>query len=83
MAAPMSKPTVERDREALNGWLALVLVVLLFIAAVAVFISTGSIDGDADPAAVGRRILSALLMFGFAFFCCFGFSRCSRTRRAC
>jgi len=73
MAAPMSKPTVERDREALNGWLALVLVVLLFIAAVAVFISTGSIDGDADPAAVGRRILSALLMFGFAFFCCFGF----------
>ena len=73
MAAPMSKPTAERDREALNGWLALVLVVLLFIAAVAVFISIASVDGDENPAAVGWRIISALLMFGFGLFCCFGF----------
>jgi regulator of protease activity HflC (stomatin/prohibitin superfamily) len=69
----MSKPTVERDREALNGWLALVLVVLWFIAALAVFVSTASIDGDADPAAVGWRIISALLMLGLGIFCCFGF----------
>jgi regulator of protease activity HflC (stomatin/prohibitin superfamily) len=57
----------------LNGWLALVLVVLWFIAAIAVFISVGTIDGDAEPARAGLRILSALLMLGFGIFCCFGF----------
>lgn len=73
MAAPLSKPTDERERDALNGWLALVLVVLWFIAAVAVFISTGSIDADSDPGAVALRIVSAVLMFLFGLFCCFGF----------
>ncbi len=41
MAAPQSKPTAERERQALNGWLALLLVVLWFVAAIALFISTG------------------------------------------
>jgi len=69
----MSKPTVERDRAVLNGWLALVLVVLWFIAAVAVFLSAVALGPDADPAAVGWRIVSAFLMLLFGLFCCFGF----------
>jgi regulator of protease activity HflC (stomatin/prohibitin superfamily) len=69
----MSKPTGEREREALNGWLALLLVVLWFIAALAVFLSVGALDGDAEPARVAVRIISAVLMFGFGLFCCFGF----------
>src|SRR6185436_1975395 len=73
MAAPMSKPTAERDREALNGWLALVLVVLWFIAAIAVFLSTATIDADTDPGAVFMRVLSGLLMVVFGVFCSFGF----------
>ena len=73
MPAPLSKPTAERDREALNGWLALGLVVLWFIAAVAVFLSAVALGPGADPAAVGWRIISALLMLGFGIFCFFGF----------
>ena len=73
MAAPPSKPTAERDREALNGWLALVLVVLWFIAAIAVFLSTATIDADTDPGAVFMRVLSGLLMVVFGVFCSFGF----------
>jgi len=69
----MSRLSSEREREALNGWLALVLVVLWFIAVVAVFISVGAIDGDSEPARAGFRILSAVLMFFFGLFCCFGF----------
>ncbi|HEX7235738.1 MAG TPA: SPFH domain-containing protein [Gammaproteobacteria bacterium] len=67
------KHTVERERHALSGWLALVLVVLWFIAAIAVFLSIGGIDGDAEPARVGLRVLGALLMFALGIFCCFGF----------
>ena len=55
MAAPQLKHTVERDRQALNGWLALALVVLWFIAAVALFISTAEPDPPAtlSPPAIG------------------------------
>ena len=35
MVVPQSQHTVERERQALNGWLALALVVLWFIAAIA------------------------------------------------
>jgi regulator of protease activity HflC (stomatin/prohibitin superfamily) len=73
MAAPQSKPTGERERQALNGWLALVLVVLWFIVAVAVFISIGSIDADVDPGAVGLRVVGTLLMVAIGIFSCFGF----------
>ena len=73
MAAPQSKPTGERERQALNGWLALVLVVLWFIVAVAVFLSVGSIDGDAQSAAAALRVLASLLMFSLGIFLCFGF----------
>jgi regulator of protease activity HflC (stomatin/prohibitin superfamily) len=75
MAAPQSKPTVERERHALNGWLALLLVVLWFSAAVALFISTviAAESGAISDAAVVIRMLSAFLMAGLGLFACFGF----------
>jgi regulator of protease activity HflC (stomatin/prohibitin superfamily) len=73
MAAPQSTSTVERERNALNGWLALLLVVLWFIAAVAVFVSVATIDGDTEPGRAVLRILSAALMVGLGVFMCFGF----------
>jgi regulator of protease activity HflC (stomatin/prohibitin superfamily) len=75
MAAPQSKPTVERERHALNGWLALLLVFLWFVAAVALFISTAvAAEAGAIPdAAIGIRMFSAFLMAGLGFFACFGF----------
>src|SRR5438128_7109187 len=73
MAAPLSKPTPERERQALSGWLALALVVLWFILAVAVFASIGSIDADVDPGAVGLRVVAGVLMVAIGFFSCFGF----------
>ena len=86
MAAPQLKHTVERERQALNGWLALVLVVLWFIAAVAVFVSTGA---AADEDAFRQR-LPALRIWAAplhdrrsAYSCASASSRCSRTRRAC
>jgi regulator of protease activity HflC (stomatin/prohibitin superfamily) len=74
MAAPQSKPTVELERRALNGWLALFLVVLWFIAAVAVLNSGEVLDEGFerdDPNPI--RVLSALLMVGVGSFLCFGF----------
>jgi regulator of protease activity HflC (stomatin/prohibitin superfamily) len=74
MAAPQSKLTFERERSALNGWLALVLVVLWFIAAVAFFIATiGQIDGPPEPAWFIPRIVTFVLMLGLGVFSCFGF----------
>jgi len=71
MAAPQMKHTVERERQGLNGWLALVLVVLWFIATVAMFASAGPPNEDFvdDPV----RILYALLMLPVGIFLCFGF----------
>lgn len=71
MAASRSFATSERQRRALNGWAALVLVVLWFIAAVALFLSAGDIDGAAGQP--GPRILGALSMIAFGVFLCFGF----------
>jgi len=75
MAAPLSKPTVERERLALNGWLALVLIILWFVAAVAVFFSIGppSFDAGMAPAAIVPRALAGPLMVGLGVFACFGF----------
>ena len=75
MAAPQLRHTVERDREALNGWLALALVALWFVAAIALFISTVvAADGGAlSDAALASRLLSAFLMAGLGVFLCFGF----------
>ncbi|HJR71875.1 MAG TPA: SPFH domain-containing protein [Gammaproteobacteria bacterium] len=73
MAAPYSKPTAERERQPLNGWLALLLVVLWFVAAVALFVSTAAQLDDAVPPVAAARILGAFLMVGLGIFLCFGF----------
>jgi regulator of protease activity HflC (stomatin/prohibitin superfamily) len=57
----------------LNGWLALLLVVLWFVAAVALFISTAAQLDDAVPPFAAARILGAFLMVGLGIFLCFGF----------
>jgi len=73
MATPRAKLTVELERHTLGGWLMLAIVVLWFIAAVAVFASVNSIDGDSEPARVALRIFGALLMSAIGVFACFGF----------
>ena len=75
MAAPYSTHSVERERHALNGWLALALVVLWLIAAVAVMVATGAaLNEDAlTPLAAGLRIWGAILMIALGVFACFGF----------
>jgi regulator of protease activity HflC (stomatin/prohibitin superfamily) len=72
MAAPQLKHTVERDRKPLNGWLALLLVALWFIAAVAVFASAGSPDENFENGNP-LRIVEGLLMVPVGIFLCFGF----------
>jgi regulator of protease activity HflC (stomatin/prohibitin superfamily) len=75
MAAPQLKHTIERERQALSGWLALVLVVLWFIIAVAVLQSSGPPAAQAaltQQAAV-VRVMGGLLMMGLGIFACFGF----------
>ena len=75
MAAPQSKPTVERERHALNGWLALAILVVWFLAAGALFISTpiAAQNGTLSDGAIVVRMLSAFLMAGLGVFACFGF----------
>ena len=75
MAAPQLKHTVERERQALNGWLALGLLVLWFVLAVALFLSMGDPQApDAlPPAAIALRVFGALLMVALGIFSCFGF----------
>jgi regulator of protease activity HflC (stomatin/prohibitin superfamily) len=72
MAAPQLKHTVERDRRPLNGWLALALVVLWFIAMVAVFASAGPPDESFENGSP-LRIVAGLLMLPVGIFLCFGF----------
>ena len=75
MAAPHSNPTVELERQALNGWFALLLLVLWFVAAIALLVSTGvAAEGDAiSDGAAAFRTLGGVLMIGLGFFFCFGF----------
>jgi len=70
MAAPQMKHTVELERHALNGWAALALVVLWFIAVVAVFLSAGPNEDSVNEPV---RVLYALLMLPVGIFWCFGF----------
>jgi regulator of protease activity HflC (stomatin/prohibitin superfamily) len=75
MAAPQLRRTVELERRALNGWVALLLLVVWLIAALALFISTaeGSAEGALADEATGVGIIGAMLMFGLGVFACFGF----------
>jgi regulator of protease activity HflC (stomatin/prohibitin superfamily) len=75
MAAPQSRPTAERERQALNGWLALVLVVLWFVVALAILGSIGpaAAEGDVQPSAIVARAVGGALMIALGIFSCFGF----------
>jgi len=75
MAAPHSTHSEEQERHAAGGWLVLVLIVLWFIAALAVFGSVGAAaaEGGLSPAQVGLRVWAGLFMIGFGVFLCFGF----------
>src|SRR5688572_13047601 len=75
MAAPRTESTVERERQALNGWLALLLVVAWFVAGLAVIVSVGPAapEGALSPEAAGWRIFTGVLMIGLGVFACFGF----------
>jgi regulator of protease activity HflC (stomatin/prohibitin superfamily) len=67
--------TSELERRAWNGWLMLALIVLWFVAAVAVMASTGAAanEGAISPLATGLRVWAAILMIGLGVFACFGF----------
>lgn len=69
MAAHRSSATMERERRAWNGWLALLFVILWFVAAVASFFAGGELP---EEEAVGR-VFATLAMVGFGVFLCFGF----------
>jgi regulator of protease activity HflC (stomatin/prohibitin superfamily) len=75
MAAPHSTHSEEQERHAAGGWLALVLIVVWFIAALAVFGSVGAAaaEGGLSPGQVGLRVWAGLFMIGFGVFLCFGF----------
>jgi regulator of protease activity HflC (stomatin/prohibitin superfamily) len=74
MATPNSTHTVEQERRAVGGWLALALLVLWFAAAVASFVSAGAPDaGGVLPPAAGLRVVAGLAMLGVGIFLCFGF----------
>jgi regulator of protease activity HflC (stomatin/prohibitin superfamily) len=76
MAAPHAQPTVELHREALNGWLALALVILWFPAAIALFLTTAAALSTGAPISDGAaavRIIGAILMIPVGIFVCFGF----------
>src|SRR5688572_13828459 len=75
MAAPDSLRTTVLERRAWNGWPALALVVLWFIAAIALFISTGvAAEGGAiSDGAAALRVVGAALMVALGIFLGFGF----------
>jgi regulator of protease activity HflC (stomatin/prohibitin superfamily) len=75
MAAPQMKHTVENERHPLSGWLALVIVVLWFVAAVALLISVpaAAAQDAITPVAGAVRVFSAVLMVALGIFSCFGF----------
>src|SRR5262245_15622839 len=75
MAAPQMKHTVERERHPLSGWLALVIVVLWFVAAVALLLSTigAAAQGQIAPPEAVARVLGAAFMIALGIFSCFGF----------
>ena len=76
MAAPHAQPTVELHREALNGWLALAILILWFPAALALFfitVATLATGGAISEGAAAVRIIGAILMIPLGIFLCFGF----------
>jgi regulator of protease activity HflC (stomatin/prohibitin superfamily) len=75
MTTPQSKPTRELQCHAANGWLALALVLLWFLAALAVEVVTVAAMSSATvaPGALAMRLVLGGLMFAVGVFLCFGF----------
>jgi regulator of protease activity HflC (stomatin/prohibitin superfamily) len=75
MAAPHAQPTAELHREAVNGWLALALVIMWFLAAIALFAATviAASNGALSDGAAAVRVIGILLMIPLGIFMCFGF----------
>ena len=75
MVAPNARPSIELERQPLNGWAALTFVILWFIATVAFFISTlqAAENGSLPPPDVAQRMLAGMLMLGLGIFFCCGF----------
>jgi regulator of protease activity HflC (stomatin/prohibitin superfamily) len=75
MASQRSGYTVERERRALSGWLALGFLVLWAIAAAALFISTAEAvsEGALVPEVAAVRFIGVLLLLALGVFSCFGF----------
>lgn len=75
MASPNSQRSLELERQPLNGWTALVLVVLWFLLALTVIGTTisGAAEGALPPPDVAFRILTGALMIGFGIFLSCGF----------
>ncbi|MGQ0428951.1 MAG: SPFH domain-containing protein [Gammaproteobacteria bacterium] len=74
MAATRSLATTEREREAWNGWVVLFLVVLWFVAAVALLVSIPqAVAAARAPDVIGIRVIGTLLMIGTGVFLSCGF----------
>ena len=75
MVAPNARPSIELERQPLNGWAALTFVILWFIATVAFFISTlqAAENGSLPPPDIAQRMLAGMLMLGLGIFFCCGF----------
>jgi regulator of protease activity HflC (stomatin/prohibitin superfamily) len=75
MASPNAQRSIERERQPLNGWAALVFVILWFLAAAVLLVSTipGAADGSIPPADVAFRMLSGVIMIVLGVFFASGF----------
>ena len=75
MASRTEHITTERERRPLNGWAALVFVILWFIATAVFFASTvqALADGSVPPPDALLRIFTGILMSAFGIFLCCGF----------
>ncbi len=75
MATPKMNHTVERERQAVNGWLALLILILWLPLSLVVFATLGppSIEAGMSPAVILPRVLGSILMIAGGVFACFGF----------
>jgi len=75
MASPNAQRSLELERQPLNGWAALVFLVLWFLATAAYLLSTisGAAEGAIPPPDVAFRMLGGALMIGLGIFFACGF----------
>jgi regulator of protease activity HflC (stomatin/prohibitin superfamily) len=75
MTSPNALRSIERERQTLSGWIALVVAIVWFLATVSLVVSTvqEAADSSIAPPDVAWRMLGSGLMFGFGVFICCGF----------